>query len=774
MFNLSISKHIIGKVIIPLYLTFGFSFISHGEIIEEKDGFKWEMFGDYSDGMGAKDLSGNVIIPQKKGQSIFYRTAEYGTSLSIGYFGVNYWNGKRFMYSLVDVKGKVILKPGPEDVGMSVKICDNDTIVYLYSTTDKMDKWSAYTIEGKKILSYKGTYVVDDQLRFVDRNTKKYLGKKLERTNGKLNNFYIPRPSGTIITSMGEFFTTEKHSDGYDWKLLTLSDGSICGAVDSEDGVIVPVTNRAHYIKFEDGLFMCRQEGRKGLAFVYDKNGNPIVPIHDNNNGILRTDKYLVGDTNVDDKESSKYKSARLYSLNGTLLLPDEKFNYISVHNIGCPVHFYAEDNDGNLYIYDEDLTEELKIKDVNDEIQYITKMKDELGVYYVASMKNEGGESVLAQNGTPIIAPGKYTYIRRITTSDFSFYEVSIRQKDKEGKPIYENGSYVYKDGIVALNGEELLPPVYDHVYTYGKEVELTKDGKKYLVTADIKKPTKFETKYLEGKFYLVNSSGETINKLGYDKLCFDEDKFSYVAEIDGFQSYINPSGLESNSIINQMFNKGNALMATSPMEAIDQFNKILALDKQELYPSILSQSHNNIGCLLFDSGDEDGAVSHFQEAVRLMPSNQIAANNLNEILNPPVEGGNDETSTSGWDIASNILGGLSDIMNAFSNSSENLSQNYQSATQDNSIYKSKRKVRNTRRTNTATKRGKTLAESQNERTARNTYNKNIDTLSHMAVFRNYYNDSVRRDIQRSMREIRSRYDFPKSDWEDWDGSPR
>lgn len=111
---------------------------------------------------------------------------------------------------------------------------------------------------------------------------------------------------------------------------------------------------------------------------------------------------------------------------------------------------------------------------------------------------------------------------------------------------------------------------------------------------------------------------------------------------------------------------------------------------------------------------------------------------------------------------------------MNAFSYSSESLSQNYQSTTHDKSTFKPKRKVGKAKKSDTTTKRGKTLSESQNERFARNTYNKNIDTLSHMAVFRNYYSDSVRRDIQRSMREIRSRYGFPKSEWEDWDGSPK
>lgn len=766
-FSFIITTHMNGKLIILIICgILSLSFHAYGEIIQEKDGFKWEKYGDYSEGWGAKDLHGNVIIPQKKNQSIFYSTAKYGTSLSIGYFRVETWNGQQNIHSLVDIKGNVILKPSAEDVGMGVKMCDNDTLVYLYSTNDKMDTWKAYTLEGKKLLDYKGNYTVDDQGQFIDSETKKILGKRLECSNGKLNNFYIPRPNEIIKTSMGDFFATEKHSDNFDWKLLTISDGSICGAVDSEDRIIVPVTNRAHFIKFNDGLFECRQEGHNGLAFVYDKEGNPIIPILDNNTGIVRTGNYFVGTTFDGDKDS--YKSARLYSLNGAQLLPDGKFKHISVNHIGCPLHFYAEDFDGNLYIYGEDLTEELKIK--NNEISFITKMNDDLGNYYLATMKDDRGESVIAPNGTSIIDAGKYTYIKRITTPDFSFYEACVQQKDKNGKPIYEKGSGVYKYGIVALNGEELIPPVYDLVTTYNNQIELTKDGKKYAVTADIKKTTKFENCVIDGKFYLVNEKGETLNKLGYDKLTFDEDKFSYLAIIGDFQSYINPSGMESNPIITQMFNKAYSMMATSPSEAIRQFNKIIELDKQELYPSILSQSHNNIGCLLFDSGDEDSAANHFEEAVRLMPSNQIAANNLNQIVNPQVEETSDESNLSGWDIASNMLGSIGNVINTFSYSA----QGNHTATSDNSTFKSKRKVKNLQKTSTATKKGKSLSESQNERFARNTYNKNIDTLSHMAVFRQYYNDSVRRDIQRSMRNIRSRYGFPKSEWEDWDGSPK
>lgn len=39
------------------------------------------------------------------------------------------------------------------------------------------------------------------------------------------------------------------------------------------------------------------------------------------------------------------------------------------------------------------------------------------------------------------------------------------------------------------------------------------------------------------------------------------------------------------------------------------------------------------------------------------------------------------------------------------------------------------------------------------------------------MKTFRERYDDNQRKSIQRSMKQIRKKWRFPKSEWEDWNG---
>lgn len=58
-----------------------------------------------------------------------------------------------------------------------------------------------------------------------------------------------------------------------------------------------------------------------------------------------------------------------------------------------------------------------------------------------------------------------------------------------------------------------------------------------------------------------------------------------------------------------------------------------------------------------------------------------------------------------------------------------------------------------------------------QNEMLNRNTYNRFAGDLIDMSTFRDRYDDNQRKSIQRSMKQIREKYGFPKSEWEDWNG---
>lgn len=125
------------------------------QVVTEDDGFKWEKIGDYPSGEGAKDLNGNIIIPIVDGQRIVYSKATHGSSVSIGYFRMERWEGAKLLHSLSDVKGRIRIKPSEESVGLSVKICGEDTLAYLYSVSQRMDEWTAFTLEGKRLLKTK-------------------------------------------------------------------------------------------------------------------------------------------------------------------------------------------------------------------------------------------------------------------------------------------------------------------------------------------------------------------------------------------------------------------------------------------------------------------------------------------------------------------------------------------------------------------------------------------------------------------------------------------
>lgn len=73
------------------------------------------------------------------------------------------------------------------------------------------------------------------------------------------------------------------------------------------------------------------------------------------------------------------------------------------------------------------------------------------------------------------------------------------------------------------------------------------------------------------------------------------------------------------------------------------------------------------------------------------------------------------------------------------------------------------------------SSKKGKkqsSVTAAQNERTDRRTYNNYVDQLSRMKTGLDQYNDTNRRKIQSEMRKLREKYNFPKDELEDWNGS--
>ena len=158
---------------------------------------------------------------------------------------------------------------------------------------------------------------MDENGYFFNRETGKSYNVRIPKPGNLLANFYHRPPSETIKTSLGEFYATVQNSEGFSWKLLSLADGSICGAMNMDNKILVPVEDRAYELEYKDSLFFGRQEGAKGLAFVYAANGDVIIPRAENYNSIsldVGTESFFKATRFV---ENSTMDDVALYDLKG-------------------------------------------------------------------------------------------------------------------------------------------------------------------------------------------------------------------------------------------------------------------------------------------------------------------------------------------------------------------------------------------------------------------------------------------------------------------------
>lgn len=732
------------------------------ELITEEDGFKWEKFSTPGiNGEGAKDSNGNVIITPIKGVKIFYSNATFGSSLSVGYFRIQKWNGTELSEGLSDVRGNVILKPKYANAGLSVKMCGTDTLVYCYTTNLQMNSWNVYDLKGKKILETKAAFDFDDNYNFIDFKTKKPLGKSISPSNGSLTSFFIRRPTEIIDTPWGQFYATQKKYGNFGWKLLTLSDGTICGAVDKENKTLVPVSNKCHSIEYEDGIFIGRQDGAKGVAVAYDSIGNALISIADSVSHLNIQNSYIKG---IRNDSLLKESTAILYDRQGNLLIPPGNFNNISIgrcYNSNIYDQYIIGTNYNKspyIVVYDKNLAPLLELK---DQIDALVDLKvDSLGIYYTYYV--DGKKGVISDKGNIVIPAKKYDIVERVIKNGIGFYKVTVIEERK-------GNDKEYKYGICALNGEELIAPRYSYITNYNGILELTDfDGKKYKYDGDLATANKCKI-FKDGEMYfLCNHNGVKLNNIGYQTIDYNDEKFCYTATIGEFSTYVTLAGTEQCPIINQIFDKAYVLTETNPSKAISLYKYLIDLDKECFYSSLQSQSYNNMGVIYNRQGRKDEAIKNFQRAIELTPTNQIASNNLDELLRPKAEVGEQDNNISGWDIAYNLLGSFIDSYSASNTTSNH--NNFGNYSDDNQST-----LRNNKKQTTSKNRGNSIAKYNNKRTADRTYNNYVSQLIDMNVWRERnYNDSQRRQIQSSMRSLRTKYGLSKSDWEDWDGSPR
>jgi len=284
-------------------------------------------------------------------------------------------------------------------------------------------------------------------------------------------------------------------------------------------------------------------------------------------------------------------------------------------------------------------------------------------------------------------------------------------------------------------------------------------------------------------GVYFITNEKGKYLTH-SLDAARIEGD--SIIMTFDKYKSTIGRDGNMRNPIINQMLVDWMQMENPSREKAILE-NWICSLDADGLYEVACILQNNKgvkaesafapanyihkkghginkkIGQTInsaMDKGNKNyhysQALPFYERAVELNPDFELAQMNVERMRKALKSMKESETSP--------LVFGISSCLQIANNFVQLRSQQHSYSPQEN-------KVRQGNKQKKTKQKSGTVASAKNEMTARNTYNDNVSLLIDMSTFRDRYDDSRRKAIQSSMKQIRERYGFPKSEWEDWNG---
>lgn len=213
----------------------------------------------------------------------------------------------------------------------------------------------------------------------------------------------------------------------------------------------------------------------------------------------------------------------------------------------------------------------------------------------------------------------------------------------------------------------------------------------------------------------------------------------------------------LSGADVVEAKFNE--ALKIQEYYKASKAYEAVIELDPVGKY-GYLGASFNNLGILRCNEGNFYYGKSAFEDALKVDPENEDYKKNLEMAKN-----NYEANKVSGWKIVADLLNVVADGAQQYSNIKSNHNINKPVSISAN---------KNTSKTITRKKSNpNAFAHSINENTAKDTYNKYVGQLQEMKTFwETKYNKNQRIQIQTNMRKIREEWGFPKSEWEDWDGT--
>lgn len=284
--------------------------------------------------------------------------------------------------------------------------------------------------------------------------------------------------------------------------------------------------------------------------------------------------------------------------------------------------HYVAKE-DGNFYLLDS-----------RGNVLYTDETKQYTGLGYWSY----GGRSYL------IVHKGNYEGIldmRGKTIIEPDTYK-SISPSVKEGHFFF----YVEKDGLRGAcnaKGVEIVPTRYKYLfYSDGFKESIGgwystqyKDlGIKIDANFDLAEELKPEDAIVKvgDKYRLVDRNGATLTLRLYDALNYDVFEKLYYGTLNGYVTAISKDGKEQTPIGKQIFDEAYSLGDEYVQDQIELYFLLLKTDPSNL-DGYNAFAYNNIGVIFRNAGDDNTALTCYEKALAIDPSNQTAKGNIKTI---------------------------------------------------------------------------------------------------------------------------------------------
>ena len=218
-----------------------------------------------------------------------------------------------------------------------------------------------------------------------------------------------------------------------------------------------------------------------------------------------------------------------------------------------------------------------------------------------LASVKKNNKVGVVDMNGNEIVPP-LYDYVHFYKSNDLKYFQVECNNKR----------------GVCDENGVEIIPPMYDGIAYNNGEFRNFVNGK-YAEVIDVTRyanPEENITPYNDK--WVLSHKGKIFSMHPYDELVWVKEKNRYYGSLDGYSTYIDLTGKEENSIAARVFNKAYAMSSAGFQEKKSAYIRVMEIDvnNKEGYKAV---ALNNIGVMYAEAGDENTALAYYDTAAQL-----------------------------------------------------------------------------------------------------------------------------------------------------------